>query len=427
VFQSVIPAAIIFVVTYIFIVTERVHRATAALTGAALILIFHIVSLKEAWVEYIDFNTLLLLIGMMIIVAITKRTGLFQYVAVKAAKIARGRAWLVLITLSAATAVLSAFLDNVTTVLLTIPMAILIADTLGKSPLPFLMAGILSANIGGTATLLGDPPNILVSSAAHFSFMDFIVNLAPIAIIIFMVTLLLLLLFFRRHFKVRPAAERKALAFKERQTIRDPLLLKKSLIILGLTLAAFTIHHRLNLAPSTIALGGAALLLFTSRINPEEIFKEIEWPVLFFFFALFILVGALEKVSIIGHLAGFVLKITTNPAAIAFIILWGSAVGSSLLSAVPSVILLIPLVEQIGIQLGLPPLEMNHLWWALALGACLGGNGTIMAAAANLTVVGISEKTRTPLTFKNYFKVGMPLTLVSLFIASIYIYFRYFS
>ncbi len=423
--QSIILVAVIFVATYFFIVTERVHRATAALAGASLILVLNILPLKEAWVEYIDFNTLLLLIGMMIIVAITARTGLFQYVAIKAAKLARGRAWLVLITLSAATAVLSAFLDNVTTVLLTIPMAILIADTLGKSPFPFLMAGILSANIGGTATLIGDPPNILVSSAAHFSFMDFIINLAPIAIIIFVVTLLLLLLFFRRHFKVRPEMERKIAAFKEREAIRDPLLMRKSLIVLGLTLLAFIFHHRLNLLPSTIALGGAALLLFISRIDPAEIFKEIKWPVLFFFFGLFILVGALEKVGIIGHLAGLILKITENPVAVTFIILWGAAFGSSLLSAVPSVIALIPLVEHIGIQLGLPPLEMNHLWWALALGACLGGSGTIMGAAANLAVVGISEKTRTPLTFRNYFKVGMPLTLVSLIIASVYIYFRY--
>lgn len=420
-----ILAAVIFIAAYIFIITEKVHRATAALAGASLILILNILPLKEAWVEYIDFNTLLLLIGMMIIVAITKRTGLFQYVAIKAAKLARGRAWLVLITLSAATAVLSAFLDNVTTVLLTIPMAILIADTLGKSPIPFLMAGILSANIGGTATLIGDPPNILVSSAAHFSFMDFIINLTPIAIIIFVVTLLLLLLFFRRHFKVQPEMERKVAAFKERGAIRDPLLMKKSLIVLGLTLIAFTIHHRFNLLPSTIALGGAALLLFISRINPEEIFKEIEWPVLFFFFGLFILVGALEKVGIIESLARVILRATENPAAIVLIILWGSAFGSFILSAVPSVIALIPVVEQIGTQLGLPPLEMNHLWWALALGACLGGNGTLIAASANLIVAGISEKTRTPLTFKNYFKVGMPLTLVSLFIASIYIYFRY--
>lgn len=422
-------AAIIFVAAYVFIVTERVHRTTAALAGAGLILILNILPLKEAWVEYVDFNTLLLLIGMMIIVAITKRTGLFQYVAIKAVKIARGRAWLVLITLSAATAILSAFLDNVTTVLLTIPMAILIADTLGKSSLPFLMAGILSANIGGTATLIGDPPNILIGSAAHLSFIDFIINLTPIVIIIFVVTIFLLLFIFRRHFRVQPGMERKVAVFKERETIRDPLLMRKSLIVLGLTLLAFTVHHRLGpppgLLPSTIALGGAALLLFISRIDPTEIFKEIEWPVLFFFFGLFILVGALEKVGIIGHLAGLVLRATKNPIAIALIILWGSAFGSSLLSAVPSVIVLIPLVEHIGIQLSLPTLEMNHLWWALALGACLGGNGTLIAAAANLIVAGMSEKTRTPLTFKNFFRVGMPLTIISLLIASVYVYFRY--
>ncbi len=420
-----ILVAVIFIATYFFIVTERVHRATAALAGASLILILNILPLKDAWVEYIDFNTLLLLIGMMIIVAITARTGLFQYVAIKAAKLARGRAWLILITLSIATAVLSALLDNVTTVLLIIPMAILIADTLGKSPFPFLIAGVLSANIGGTATLIGDPPNMLIGSAAHLSFLDFIINLTPICIIIFIVTLLLLLLFFHRHFRVRPEMERKIAAFKEREAIRDPLLMKKSLIVLGLTLAAFTIHHRFNLPPSTIALGGAALLLFVSRINPEEIFKEIEWPTLFFIFALFILVGSLEKVGIIEHLTQLILRFTQNPVAIILIILWGAAFASSILSAPCSVVAIIPVVRHIGIQLNLPPSQMVPLWWALALGVGVGANGTLIGHLASMVIAGISEKSRTPLTFRNYLKIGLPLTLVSLFMASLYIYFRY--
>ncbi len=423
--QTITLAAVIFVATYFFIITERVHRTTAALTGAALILILNILPLQEAWVEYIDFNTLLLLIGMMIIVTITKRTGLFQYVAIKAAKLARGRAWLILVTLSIATAVLSAFLDNVTTVLLIIPMAILIADTLGKSPFPFLIAGVLSANIGGTATLIGDPPNMLVGSAAHLSFMDFIINLSPIVIVVFVVTLLLLLLIFHRHFRVQPEMERKVAAFKEREAIRDPLLMKKSLIVLGLTLIAFTIHHRFNLPPSTIALGGAALLLFVSRINPEEIFKEIEWPTLFFIFALFILVGGLEKVGIIEHFARLVLKFTQNPTAIILIILWGAAFGSSILSAPPSVVAIIPVVRHIGIQLNLPPSQMVPLWWALALGASLGGNGTLIGTMASMVIAGISEKSRTPLTFRNHLKIGLPLTIISLLIASVYIYLRY--
>lgn len=420
-----ILVAIIFIATYFFIVTEKVHRATAALTGASLILVLNILPLKEAWVEYIDFNTLLLLIGMMIIVAITARTGLFQYVAIKAAKLARGRAWLILITLSIATAVLSALLDNVTTVLLIIPMAILIADTLGKSPFPFLIAGVLSANIGGTATLIGDPPNMLIGSAAHLSFLDFIINLTPICIIIFIVTLLLLLLFFHRHFRVRPEMERKIAAFKEREAIRDPLLMKKSLVVLGLTLAAFTIHHRFDLPPSTIALGGAALLLFVSRINPEEIFKRIEWPTLFFIFALFILVGSLEKVGIIEHLTRLILRFTQNPVAIILIILWGAAFASSLLSAPCSVVAIIPIVRHIGVQLSLPPSQMVPLWWALALGVGVGANGTLIGHLASMVIAGISEKSRTPLTFWNYFKIGLPLTLVSLLMASLYIYFRY--
>lgn len=418
-------AAIIFVAAYLFIITERVHRTTAALAGAGLILILNILPLKEAWVEYVDFNTLLLLIGMMIIVAITKRTGLFQYVAIKAAKLARGRAWLILVTLSIATAVLSALLDNVTTVLLIIPMAILIADTLGKSPFPFLIAGVMSANIGGVATLIGDPPNMLIGSAAHLSFMDFIINLSPIVIVVFVVTLLLLLLIFHRHLRVQPGMKRKVAAFKEREAIRDPRLMRKSLIVLGLTLLGFIFHHRFNLFPSTIALGGAALLLFVSRINPEEIFKEIEWPVLFFFFGLFIIVGALEKVGIIGHLAQLILNFTQNPVAVIFIILLGTTLGSSILGAPSCTIAFIPIVRHIGIQFNLPPSQMVPLWWALALGAGFGANGTLIGHMATLVTAGISEKTRTPLTFRNHLKICLPLTIVSLLIASLYIYFRY--
>ncbi len=406
-------------------VTERVHRTAAALAGAGIILVLNILPLREAWVEYIDFNTLLLLIGMMIIVTITKRTGLFQYVAIKAAKIARGRVWLILVTLSIATAVLSALLDNVTTVLLIIPMAILIADTLGKSPFSFLIAGVMSANIGGVATLIGDPPNILIGSAAHLSFLDFIINLTPICIIVFIVTIFLLLLIFHRHFRVSPEKEKKVAAFREREAIRDPILMRKSLIVFGLTLMAFTIHHRLGLLPSTIALGGAALLLFISRIDPTEIFKEIEWPTLFFIFGLFILVGGLEKVGIIESLARAVLKSTQNPVAVILIILWGTTLGSSIVGAPPCTVAIIPVVRHIGIQLNLPPSQMVPLWWALALGAGFGANGTLVGHMATLVVAGISEKTRAPLTFRNHLKICLPLTLISLFLASIYIYFRY--
>jgi Na+/H+ antiporter NhaD/arsenite permease-like protein len=223
--------------------------------------------------------------------------------------------------------------------------------------------------------------------------------------------------------------ERKIAAFKEREAIRDPLLMKKSLIVLGLTLVAFTVHHRLGpppgLPPSTIALGGAALLLFVSRINPEEIFKEIEWPTLFFIFGLFILVGGLEKVGIIEHLARLTLKFTQNPVAIILIILWGAALGSSLLSAPCSVVAIIPIVRHIGIQLNLPSSQMVPLWWALALGVGVGANGTLIGHLASMVIAGISEKTRAPLTFRNYLKMGLPLTFVSLLIASLYIYFRY--
>jgi len=423
--QSMLLAAVIFIAAYIFIISEKIHRTTAALLGAAALVVFKFLSLEEAWTKYLDFNTLGLLTGMMIIVVITRRTGVFQYLALKVAKLAKGNPWHILVALSLVTALCSALLDNVTTVLLIAPITILIADTLGKNPLPFLIAEILAANIGGTATLVGDPPNILISSAAHLSFLDFIINLTPICIIILFVTLFIIRFVFRKHLRPSPQLREKVLAFDETKAIRDRQLLKKSLFVLALTVSGFMVHHLLGLPPSAIALTGAVILLAISKISPDEVLKEIQWPVLFFFGGLFILVGGIEKAGLLNLAAERITNLTQDPILLAFIIIWISAIASSFLDNIPFVATMIPLIKAMGVNLHLSPEHLIPLWWALALGACLGGNGTLVGASANVIVAGISEKTRTPLSFKMYLKIGMPLMLLSVLMATVYLYLRY--
>ncbi len=426
----------VFVATYYFIVTERLHRTTIALAGALVVLLLPGLSLSQSdAVGFIDFNTLGLLIGMMLIVAVLTRTGVFKFLALRVAQRGRGRVFLIFAGFAAITAVSSAFIDNVTTVLMIVPVIYLVSDLLGKNVMPFLVMLIIMANIGGMATLIGDPPNILVGSRAlvpgmsgHLSFMDFLANLGPLALICLGVSLLYLRLAGQRDFFASPPeAKSKALeSMDAAQAIRDPGLLRRTLPVLGLVLVGFLFHHELGLQPATVALAGAALLLVVTRINPEELLAEVEWGVLFFFIGLFVLVGALEVVGVVDLAARGVLAVSETPAVLIVVVLWGTAITASLLSAVPTVTVLIPVVQILVNHLGASdPGVALAFWWALAAGACLGGNATVVGAAANMAVVGLSSKEREPLGFATYARTGVPVTAICLLITTAYLLLRY--
>lgn len=433
---NVVVVTAVFAVVYFFIVTERVHRTTIALAGALVVLLLPGLSLTQAEaVGFIDFNTLGLLTGMMLIVAILRRTGVFRFLALSVAQASKGNVFVVFAGLGAITALTSAFIDNVTTVLMFVPVIYLICDLLGRSVVPFLTMEIMMANIGGMATLIGDPPNILVGSravlppaGAHLSFVDFLMNLGPLALVCFALALTYLRLRARRgYFKPERGEKMKTLASLDAaQAIKDRPLLSRALTVMALVLAGFVFHHRLGLEPATIALSGAAILLIVTRINPEEVLREVEWGVLFFFIGLFVLVGALEKVGVVAYLADSLLGVFDNPCILLLLLLWVTAGAASLLSAVPAVTVLIPLVQVLADHFGAGAPEVSRaFWWALASGACLGGNATVVGAAANMAVVGMSEKEREPLGFASYARLGIPVTGICLAVASVYILLRY--
>ncbi len=434
---AVTAVATIFVVTYYFIVTERINRTTIALAGALAVLLLPGLDISQAQaVGFIDFNTLGLLVGMMLIVAVLKRTGVFRFLALKVAHQGRGRIFLIFAGFGAITAVASAFIDNVTTVLMIVPVIYLISDLLGKSAVPFLVMEIMMANIGGMATMIGDPPNILIGSRAvlpatggHISFVDFMVNLGPLAIVCLVAALIYLRLWGGREFFAAPDEQKMKTmnAVDAAQAIKDRPLMTRSLGVLGLVLVGFLFHHQLGLQPATIAMAGAALLLIVTRIDPETVLVDVEWPVLFFFIGLFVLVGALDQVGIVGFMAERFIGLSPDPRVLMIILLWVTAVIGAFLSAVPTVTVLIPLVQVVVNHLaanGAPELAFGF-WWALAAGACLGGNATVVGAAANIAVLGMSQKEREPLKFAEFAKVGVPVTAICLVIASGYVLLRY--
>ncbi|MBN2071221.1 MAG: ArsB/NhaD family transporter [Candidatus Krumholzibacteriota bacterium] len=435
--QTIIALSV-FVIAYGLIISERIHRTKIALLGAALVVIFHVLTQKEAF-SYIDFNTIGLLIGMMLLISVIKETGVFTYIAIVITKKTEGDSWKILLWFSIFTAVASALLDNVTTVLLIAPITILIAEMLDISPFPFLVAEILASNIGGTATLIGDPPNILIGSATDLTFLDFLVNLGPVVVIVLAVTLLLLRVLFRKDLKVEFVDFKKVIeGMDETKVIKDRKLLVRSMIILGVTMAGFIIHDYLGLKPATVAMAGGSALLVWSGTDIEKRFEEIEWTTLFFFIGLFVLVGGLEKVGLLEKLANGVLSISGNLIVLSLCILWVSAIASSFLDNIPFVAAMIPLLAKISIALfpnvdGLDEAayalyyikQSQPLWWALALGACMGGNGTLVGASANVVIAGFSEKTSSPLNFKNYLRYGFPLMIVSIVISSAYLLVRY--
>ncbi|MCA0385530.1 MAG: ArsB/NhaD family transporter [Firmicutes bacterium] len=408
----------VFVVTYLLIMSEKLNRTAVAMVGALLMVLLNIEAQERA-IHYIDFNTIGLLIGMMIIVNIMKKSGIFQYVAVKAAKIAKGDPWKILLYFAVITAVASAFLDNVTTVLLIVPVTLVLTDTLELNPIPFLVPEILIANIGGTATLIGDPPNIMIGSATGLGFMDFLINLGPVVVVIFIVTMIAFKYGYRMHYRASDENKRKVMKMNEKLAIKDPVLMKKSVIVLIFTIFGFILHQYLGYESATIALFGASVLLLISKVDVEDILFEIEWTTIFFFVSLFILVGALEEVGVMQFLATQLLELTKgNMVLTMMVILWVSAIASSFLDNIPFVATMIPLIKSYGVMSGL---DVTPLWWSLALGACLGGNGTLIGASANVIVSGLLQRHGHKMSFGYYMKIGFPLMIVSIIISTVYL------
>lgn len=426
-------AGIVFAGTYAVIVTERINRAIVALMGAGLMIVLGVMT-QEAAIRGIDFNTLGLLTGMMVIVAISRRSGVFQYVAVWAAKKVDARPWGILVMLSLVTAVFSALLDNVTTVLLVAPVTLLITEELKIAPYPFLFAEIFASNIGGTATLIGDPPNIMIGSAVNLSFNDFLLHLAPITPLILVVTLAIIYLTWGRKMTATDAARGRVMSFSEKEAITDPVLLKQSLFVIALVVLGFVMAHPLGLEPATVAMAGAALLLLLTSLgsDPEEqsenvhkSFGEVEWVTIFFFVGLFILVHGLEQVGILELLAERVVELTGGDLALtAMAILWVSAVFSAIVDNIPFVATMIPVIKSMAPTFGGAE-QLMPLWWSLALGACLGGNGSLVGASANLIVAGYAERAGYRIEFLKFMLVAFPLMLLSIVIATAYLYFRY--
>jgi Na+/H+ antiporter NhaD/arsenite permease-like protein len=426
-------SSILFVATYAVIVSEKVNRAIVSLLGAGLMIMLGVLN-QETAISGIDFNTLGLLIGMMVIVAITKRSGIFQFIAVWSAKQVKASPWGILLMLSLVTAVFSALLDNVTTVLLIAPVTLLICHELDLTPYPFLFAEIFASNIGGTATLIGDPPNIMIGSAVGLTFNDFLFNLAPIVPVILLVTLGIIYLAWGRKLQASDDARSRIMKFRERDAITDTALLKQSLFVLFLVIGGFIMAHPLHLEPATVAMFGAALLLLLSNLknnaekqseNVHQVFGKVEWVTIFFFVGLFISVKGIEEAGLLEILADKALKLTGGDMTLtAMTILWVSAIASALVDNIPFVATMIPLIKSMAPTFGGAE-NLAPLWWSLALGACLGGNGSLVGASANLIVAGLAERSGHRIRFLPFMAAAFPLMLLSILIASLYIYFRY--
>ncbi len=415
---------VIFVMVYVVIMSEKIHRTIVAMLGAAIIIAIGIVNQEKAF-AYIDFNTIGLLIGMMIIVGITRQSGVFEYVAIKSAKLVGGKPLAIMAILTLVTALASALLDNVTTVLLIVPVTYAITDRLNISPIPFLFAEIIASNIGGTSTLIGDPPNIMIGSAAGLGFMDFVTNLALPVMVILLITIVIMLFMFRKQLQTSDDRIQSIFELNEMEFIKDWRLLKQSLTVLGLTIIGFLLHQSLYLESATIALLGAAVLMLITNENPEEVLLNIEWPTIFFFAGLFILVGGLVETGVIELIAKRALLITGgNLMQTGMLVLWLSAIASAFVDNIPFVATMIPLLQTMGQLSNLP---MEPTWWALALGACLGGNGTLIGASANVIVAGIAERYGTPIGFVSFMKVGFPLMLLSIVLSTFYLYFFFWT
>ncbi|MGH3758047.1 ArsB/NhaD family transporter [Actinophytocola sp.] len=423
-------AVAVFVAAYVLIATERVHKTAAALGGAGLVLGLGVVSSDEAFFSHdtgVDWDVIFLLLGMMIIVGVLRRTGVFEYVAIWAAKRAKGSPLRIMMLLVLITAVASALLDNVTTVLLIAPVTLLVCDRLAISPIPFLIAEVLASNIGGAATLIGDPPNIIIASRADLSFNDFLVHMAPIVIVAVAAFMIVLPWLFRGSFTADPERVADIMALTEREAIQDVCLLVKCGIVLTGVFVAFVLHSALHMEPAVVALLGAGVLVLISRSRPEHYLASVEWETLLFFAGLFIMVGALVHTGVIGELAGLVTEATGGNALLAvMLILVVSALLSGVIDNIPYVATMSPLVLELSGSIA-NPVHAEALWWSLALGADFGGNLTAVGASANVVVLGIAKRAGHPISFWAFTRKGAIVTLFTIALAAPYLWLRYFA
>jgi Na+/H+ antiporter NhaD/arsenite permease-like protein len=421
--QEIIALAI-FLLTYGLIISEQIHRTTIAMLGGLLMVAFGILDQSKA-IGYIDFNTIGLLVGMMIIVGITAQTGVFEFIAVWSAQKVKGDPIKILVALSIFTAVASAFLDNVTTVLLVVPVTLSITRQLKVPPIPYLLSEVFASNIGGTATMIGDPPNLMIGSAVKdLTFLSFIDNLTFINFIILIVTVLILAFIYRKQLVTTNDLRKHLLSKDSHDELKNSILLKKCIIVVTLTLCGFFVHQFIHIETATIALIGAfILLLLTGDKYLVIVLEKIEWTTLFFFIGLFVIVGGLVETGLIEALAKKAMSLTGGELkSSTFLILWMSAIISAFVDNIPFVATMIPLIKEMG-HLGVT--NLDPLWWSLSLGACLGGNGTLIGASANLVVAGIASKEGHHISFMKFLKVGFPLMIISIIISSIYVYIRY--
>lgn len=422
-------AIAVFVIAYLLIASDRVHKTVAALVGAAVVVTMPIISADDVFYSHetgIDWNVIFLLLGMMIIVSVLRQTGVFEYTAIWAAKRARGKPLRIMILLVIVMAIGSALLDNVTTVLLIAPVTLLMCDRLAINPAPFLMAEVFAANIGGAATLVGDPPNIIIASRAGLSFNDFLLHMAPIAIIVMVALVALLPLLFRGSFAVEPDLVAEVMSLNEREAIRDRKLLVKSLVVLLLVFAMFIAHPVLHLQPSLAALLGAGVLIMISGMHHRDYLSSVEWETLLFFVGLFVMVGALVKTGVVDTLARAATEISGGNLLLAVMLILGiSAPVSGVIDNIPYVATMTPIVA--GLAAAIPSQgNSDVLWWALALGADFGGNLTAVGASANVVMLGIAKRADHPISFWEFTRKGIVVTVVSVTLAALYLWLRYF-
>jgi Na+/H+ antiporter NhaD/arsenite permease-like protein len=415
-----------FLIALAIIASEKLHRTNVALLGAAIVVLFVGDFSQEQAIESVDFNTIGLLVGMMILVYLTQQTGVYDYVAIRAGQLSGGRSLALTMSLAGCTAVLSAFLDNLTTIILIVPITFLLADTLDIDAVPLLIIEVIASNIGGTATLIGDPPNIIIAGATGLSFNSFIVNLAPIVVLTFAIVIPLLFAVFRRRLEIAERDRRAVMKLDAAAAIRDRAELRRSGPVLLLTILAFFAHQALHVEPATVALTGAAVGLLVTRVKLEEALSHIEWTTLFFFIGLFVMVGALEATGAIDHVADAVKDAAGGERTAELLgIVWVAAIGSAIVDNIPFTTAMIPVVKEL--QEGAASQEDDAYWWSLALGACFGGNATLIAAAANVAAAGLADRAGTPIGFMTFLKVGLPVTLITIIMASAYIAIRYIA